>query len=197
MHARRLASFLLGLWLAGGLFMAWVATENFREVDRLLSGDNPTATLRFKPLGSDARMLLRYHASEQNRWLFRSWETGQIVYGAAFFMLMLFGSRENKFILGGVLLLTLLVLVQRLFLSPELIAVGRMIDFVPQAATSPDRSKFWIIHAAYTGVEMGKWVLILILTGQMVFSRKRSGRSRDSRRKVDSVDKPNYRRVDG
>ena len=175
--------------------MAWVATENFREVDRLLSRSNPTATLRFSPLGSDARATMRYQASEMNRWLFHSWETVQIIYGTSFFFVMLFGSRENKFVLLGVLLMLLLTLVQRLLITPELIGLGRLIDFVPPTATSPDREKFWVVHSAYMGVEGAKWLLILLLTGSMVFSTKRSGRSRDSRRKVDSVDKSDYRRV--
>jgi len=195
MHARRLACFLLGMWLDGGVFMAWVATQNFREVDRLLSRADPVATLRLKPLGADARMTLRYQASEQNRRLFSTWETVQILLGASFLLLMLFGSRENKFTLFGGLLLVLLVLVQKFGLTPELIALGRMIDFVPPEIKSPDRSKFWVIHSAYSGVELLKWVLILGLAGRMVFSRQRSGRSRDSRREVDRVDKPNYRGV--
>src|ERR1041384_7057741 len=128
MHARRLACFLLGLWLAGGALLAWVATENFREVDRLLSGDNPTATLRLKTLGPDARTIMRYQASEMHRWLFNAWERVQIGYGTLFFLPMLFGSRENRFVLGGVLLLVLLVLAQRFLITPELIAVGRLID---------------------------------------------------------------------
>ena len=121
MHARRLACFLLGLWLAGGLFMAWVATQNFREVDRLLSRDNPAATLRLKPLGAEARMTMRYQASEMNRWLFANWERAQLVFGTLFFFLMLFGSRENKFVLAGVLLLLLLMLLQRFVITPELV----------------------------------------------------------------------------
>jgi hypothetical protein len=195
MHARRLACFLLGMWLAGGIFMAWIATQNFREVDRLLSRADPVATLRLKPLGADARMTLRYQASEQNRRLFRTWETVQILFGASFFLLLLFGSRENKFTLVGVLLLIALVLVQKFVLTPELIALGRMIDFVPPDIKSPDRSKFWVIHSAYSGVELLKRALIVGLSGKMVFSRQRSGRSRDSRREVDRVDKANYRSV--
>src|SRR5829696_8706996 len=109
MHARRMACFFLGLWLAGGLFMAWVATQNFRQVDRLLSREDPNATLRLKPLGADARLILRYQASEQNRWYFRRWETIQILGGGGFFLVMLFGSRENKFVLLGALLMLALV----------------------------------------------------------------------------------------
>ena len=194
MHARRLVCFLFGLWLAGGLFMAWVATQNFREVDRLLSRDNPEATLRVKPFGPQARMLMRYQASEMNRWLFESWEYIQLAFGTIFFLVILLGSRENKLVLGGVLLTLLLVLVQRVLLTPELIAIGRLIDFVPDAA-SPDRQKFWVVHTAYSGVEVAKWLLLLLLTGKMVFSTEHSARSRYSRRELDRIDKPNYRSV--
>ena len=196
MHARRLACFFLGMWLAGSLFMAWVATQNFRQVDRLLSRADPAATLRLKPLGENARPILRYQASEQNRWYFQKWETIQIIYGAVFFFVMLFGSRENKFVLLGVLVMVVLVMVQKFLLTPEVIALGRLIDFVPANQQSPERSRFWVVHTAYTGVELGKWVVALFLTAQMVFSRQRSGRSRDSRREFDSVDKADYRRVD-
>jgi hypothetical protein len=186
---------MLGLWLAGGLFMAWVATQNFRSVDRLLSHENPTATIRLKPFGADARAILRFQAAEQNRWYFRKWETIQLLAGFAFFVLMLFGSREDKFILLGVLVLLALVALQRFLLTPEVTALGRMIDFLPSDQPSPERNRFWVTHTAYSGVEVGKWVLTLFLAGRMVFSRKRSGRSRDSRREFNRVDKTDYRGV--
>src|SRR4051794_13792148 len=121
MHARRFACFCLGLSLAGSLFMIWVRWQNLREVDRLLSHGNPVATLHLKPLGADARATLRYAAAEQNRWYLEKWEDVQLVFGAAFFLVMLFGSRENKFVLLGVLLVTLLVLLQKFLITPELV----------------------------------------------------------------------------
>src|SRR4051812_39509793 len=163
MHARRFACFCLGLWLAGGLFMAYVATQNFRGVDRLLSSGNPAATLRLKPLGLQARMILRYQASEMNRWLFDTWEIAQLVCGTVFFFVLLFGSRENKLALAGILLALGMVLLQHLVITPELIALGRLIDFVPADAPSPDRQQFWVVHTAYSGIEVAKWLLALFL----------------------------------
>lgn len=176
--------------------MAFVATQNFASVDRVLSGENPAATLRLKPLGDEARMVLRYQASEQNRWYFRNWETFQFLFGSFFFCVMLFGSREDKFTLLGVLVMLLLAALQRFVLTPEITALGRSIDFVPASQSSPDRNQFWIAHTAYAGVEALKWALALFLTGRMVFSRKRSGRSRDSRRDLNRVDKADYRGID-
>jgi hypothetical protein len=195
MHARRFACLILGLWLGGAIFMAWVATQNFREVDRLLDQASPAARLELKALGPNARTLLRYHAAEENRWYFRAWETGQIILGTGFLLVMLFGSRENQFTLGGIVLLILIVAVQRFFLTPEITAQGRVLDFMAPDAGLPDRNRFWVLHSAYAGVEVGKWVLMLVLGGKMIFSRQRSGRSRDSRRELDMVNKPDYGRV--
>jgi hypothetical protein len=195
MHARRFACFVLGLWLAGGLFMAWVATQNFRQVDRMLSGQIPGATPRVKALGPQARTTMRYQASETNRWLFDHWEICQLLLGTIFFFVVLFGSRENKFVLAGVLLTLLLVVVQHFVLTPELLGLGRVIDFVPPDAPSPDRQQFWVAHNAYSGIEGAKWLLAVALIGKLVFSTERSGRSRHTRRELDNIDKADYRRV--
>jgi hypothetical protein len=195
MHARRLATFFLGLWLGGSLFMVWMARQNLRGVDRLLSREDPVATLQLKPLGNDAATILRYTASEQNRWYYHKWEIIQLVFGAAFLAIMLFGSRENKFILLGVLVLFLTVALQNLLITPELTALGRVLDFAPPDQAAPDRNRFWIVQTAHMGVEAAKCAVLLLLTGQMVLSRKRSGRSRDSRRELNGVDKADYRGV--
>src|SRR5215472_16736923 len=149
MHARRFACFVLGLWLAGGLFMAWVATENFGIADQLASQANPTARLELKAMGPNAHALLRYQASEENRRYFRLWETGQIMLGILFFGLMLFGSRESQFLLGGILLLVVLVMFQRFLLTPEITAAGRLLDFAAPGAATGTRDKFWVLHSAY------------------------------------------------
>src|SRR4051812_95920 len=194
MHGRRVACFFLGMWLAGGLLMAWVASQNLASADRVLSGSDPSVRLRLKPFGEEARAILTFQAAEENRWLYGKWELFQFLMGSAFFCVMLFGSREDKFTLLGVLVMTLLVALQRFLLTPEMTALGRITDFAAVTQT-PDHNQLWITSLAHTGVEIAKGALALVLTAQMVFSRKRSGRSRDSRRKLDRVDEANYRSV--
>jgi hypothetical protein len=195
MHARRFACFVLGLWLAGGLFVAWLSSLNLQTADRLVAQASPTARLELKVLGPNARALLRYQASEANRRYYRQWETAQIMLGCAFLALMLFGSQESKFLLAGILLLVLMVVFQRFVVTPAFVAQGRLLDFASPGATSGEHSQYLVLAGGYYGVEGVKWLLILILTGWMVFSRKGSGRSRDSRRQFNGVDKPNYGRV--
>jgi hypothetical protein len=195
MHFRRLVCFLLGAWLAGGLFMAAVATQNFRSVDRVLYNPAPAASQEIKAMGPDmARAFLRYLVSEQNRWYFERWEGIQIGIALLTFFLLLFGSTESKVSLGLALLMLLIVAAQRFLLTPMIISFGRVIDFVPDAVHSPERTRFWVLHHAYSGMEVGKWCLCLLLTLKLVLrSRRRSSHVAGD---IDVVDKPYYRHVD-
>src|SRR5271166_1925761 len=100
MHSARLVCLLLGFWLAGGFFMAAIATGGFHGVDRLLAEPNRTARLEFQSLEQNygkgaARMLLRYQVSEQNRSYFEAWEMVQIAMGSLLFLFLLFGTRKD------------------------------------------------------------------------------------------------------
>jgi hypothetical protein len=195
MHARRFACFALGLWLGGSLLMWWLAGQNARAAERLLDQAGPSARLQMKPLGINARLVLRYAAYEQTRTYGRAWEAGQLALGSLFFLLMLFGSREHYILLSGILLMILLVYLERLVITPEMTAQGRLLDFAPEG--TPAQVRFDVLQTAYYGVEAAKFVLGLVLTGAMVFSSKRSGRSRNTRRQLNFVDKADYRRVNG
>lgn len=193
MHARRFACFVLGLWLGGGLLVAWLTSVNLQVADHLVNDANPAARLELKVSGPNSRALLRYQAAEENRRYYRIWGAAQLMLGFAFFALMLFGSRESKYLLGGILVLLLLVVFELTLVTPALTAQGRLLDFAP--AASAERNRYWVLENSYRAIEAVKWLFTLLLAGQMVFSRKGSGRSRDSRRKLDDVNKPNYSRV--
>ncbi len=175
--------------------MWWVAAQNARAADRLLEQASPLARLQMKPLGGDARLVLRYAANEQTRTYDRAWETGQLALGVLFFVLMLFGSREHYVLLSGIVLMILLVCLECFLIAPEMTAQGRLLDFAPGG--TPEHVKFSVLQTAYYGADAAKFVLGLVLTGSMVFSSKRSGRSRNARRQLNFVDKADYRHVNG
>jgi len=186
MHFRRLACFLLGAWLAGGLFMAMVATQNFHSVDRLLAKPAPAAAEQLGKLRPEAaRMLLRYQVGEQNRWYFETWGIAEVAIGAALLLILLFGSTENHFTLLLALLMLLIAVVQRSVLTPQIVALGRVIDFVPAGQPSADRSGFWMMHTAFSGMEVLKWALGFFLVARMLFRRKR--RPADADRDMEMV----------
>lgn len=177
MHFRRFASFLLGAWLAGGLFMALVATANFRSVDRLLARPAAPAGEQLARLGPAARSVLRYQVSEQNRWYFETWGIAETCIGALLFSILLFGSSETALALLLALLMLLIAIVQRFVLTPEIVLLGRMIDFLPADLRTPERSRFWMLHGAYSGAEVLKWLLGLVLAGKLIFHRRRREKS--------------------
>jgi hypothetical protein len=195
MHPRRLACFVLGLWLGAGLLVAWAAADSFRAVDRLLASPSPEANLRLRALGpSAARTLFRYEVAERNRSLFHDWEIVQLIGGSLFFFFLLFGTTERKFPLITVLIMLGVVAVQRLMVTPELVSFGRNLDFVPAEIPSSFRDRFWMLHSGYAGLEALKWGAALALTVRNVVSRSR-GRSEDALNEFDLIDKPNHRHI--
>jgi hypothetical protein len=176
--------------------MAWVSAESLDSVDRLLDRPHPVASAQFKLLGRpEARLLLRYQVSEQNRWYIENWEVMQIIIGMLFFFFMLFATRENKFALFLVLLMMAGVVIQRFLLTPNMVSLGRMIDFVPPEAPSGERTQFWVLDSWYWGVELGKLGLGLVLAARLAV--RHSPRSADAWQQFDMVDKANHRHVDG
>jgi hypothetical protein len=194
MHFRRLACLLLGGWLTGLILVAMVAAQNFHTVDRLLLDPQPAAALELKTMGHEfSRMLLRWEAGEQNRWMFAAWETAQLAIGMVLFFVLLFGSTESKFSLALALLMVVLVLVERLLLTPMMTALGRVIDFVPVNTHSVDRIKFAVLHDFYIGLEAGKFLLGLTLGGKLLIRSRR--KSADALGNIDVVDKAYHRHV--
>lgn len=179
MHFRRLACFLLGAWIGGSLFMAFVATQNFRSVDRLLVAPSPSAAQHIQVLGHDAaRTFLRYQVSEQNRWYFETWEGFQLGLGLALFFLLLFGTDTGKIPLLLSLLMIVSVGVARFYLTPQIVHLGRLIDFVPADTGSPERSQFWTLHTEYSVLELVKWGLGFSLAAKLILrSRRKPGQA--------------------
>jgi hypothetical protein len=179
------------MWLAGGILLAFLAGANLRGVDHMLREPHPSASIRIQKLGAaDTRMLLRYQAMEWNRANLDAWENVQLLLSLFFFSYMLFATSEGKLALGLTLLLVVVVFVQRFLLTPNIEALGRLLDFVPESAPSAYRGRFEILQNTYLGVEIGKWVLQLGLVALSI-SRGRGG-SRHSRRKLNVIDKADY-----
>jgi len=172
MNIRCFASWLVGAWIAGSLFMIMVATQNFASVNRLLAAPGG-ATQRIEQMGqAEARILLRYQVSEQNRWYFETWEKVQLLLGTALLAAVWTGLRERRIFGVVAAAICVLLLVERFYLTPEIVRLGRLIDFVPQAASSPERDTFWRFHSAYSAVELTKLALGFFLSARIGFGSK-------------------------
>jgi hypothetical protein len=157
---------LLGGWIAGSLFMILVATQNFRSVDRLLASP-AGATAQIEKIGrEEARVFLRYQVSEQNRWYFETWEKIQLALGLT---LLAVTFRQDRISLALAVAMFTLLLAQRLWITPEIVRIGRLIDFAPQ---TPERQTFWMFHNAYSGIELAKLALGFFLSTRLIFRSK-------------------------
>src|SRR6266478_3881985 len=187
MKIQHLCCTLLGAWIAGSLFMIIVATQNFRSVDRLLAAPG-RAGAQVETMGHDAaRAFLRYQVSEQNRWYFETWEKVQLALGVALLAALW---RQGKVLISLAALMFALLLAERFYMTPEIIRLGRLIDFVPPAVSSPERDTFWRFHGAYSAVELLKLALGFFLAGRLIFGRKRIGNQ------VDVVDEADHSHID-
>ena len=184
------------MWLAGGLFMAWLAPQNLRSVDRLVDQNNPSAFLPFKPsLLEAARTLLRYQAAEQNRFYFESWEVAQVMLGAFFFFFLLFGTREDKFSLFMVLFMLGVTLFQRFWMTPQASSLGRATDFLAGSANTVERVKLHVLHTGYAVLELVKLAVGLALGLRLVLGHRRTRSEQDIRKELDLINKANYRHI--
>jgi hypothetical protein len=174
---QRWALVLMGAWLAGTVCTSVVATENFYTIDRLLAGSpNAAFPALVQKLGQpQARDLLRYLSSELNRLYFQLWNVAQLVIGAL--VLWLIAGRRDQdqsqtrrsrlTPVAGVIAMLAIVVLMLVYLMPAIVSLGRELDFVPRDPPPPGMRRFWILHAAYTSLEMLKLVVGLAVTAQI------------------------------
>jgi hypothetical protein len=161
---QRWAMCAMGAWLAGNVIVAVVAAENFYTVDRLLAGStNRVFASEIARVGQgEARDLLRYLSSELNRRYFQLWNVAQLTIGLLVLWLIARGSSIPR-ARWGVLGMVTAVIVAAVWLTPEIVSVGRSLDFVPRNPAPSLLRWFWTLHGLYTVLEGCKLVLGLMV----------------------------------
>ncbi|MBI3680093.1 MAG: hypothetical protein HY235_06815 [Acidobacteria bacterium] len=181
MHTRRLSMLILGVWIGLTIAMSVVAIQNFRGVDRLLEGPAPQTYLLMLRIGSEgARIFLRYQISELNRFFFDWYGTAQVVLALSLGLSLLFATNGKKVIMSLSLALLIIVVLQKVYLTPEITLLGRQLDFVPPSVPLPARSRFWAFHTAFSVSEVLKVALFLV-TGSLILKKSESRRRRRHR----------------
>lgn len=151
--------------------MALVATQNFRTVDRVLHGAASDSELKRKLDGlapGDARMVLRHLASEMNRLYFRAWEAAQLLFGAVLLVLVSIGPNRDLTSRNLIIVMVVIVVAFVAYLTPNIVALGRGLDFVPRDPPPPEFARFWQFHIAYTLLDLlklglGLWAAIRLV----------------------------------
>ncbi len=148
------ATAILGGWLGITFLMWFVATGSFSTVDRILGRPTAQFTEVTRPMGHDqTRVVLRYLASEINRTCFRAYGWSQIVFGLVLVILLFKQTPRDPAALVISVAMLGLVLVLTWIVTPQIVALGRSIDFVPRDSLPPEMPRFRTLHALFTGLD--------------------------------------------
>ena len=107
---------------------------------------------------AESRDFLRFLSSELNRLFFQLWNWSQFVIGGATLWLVLGvpGAPRLKWSVVGMLAI---VGVLTFLVTPQILSVGRSLDFVPRDPAPPSMREFEILHTTYTTLEMLKFTV--------------------------------------
>ncbi len=158
--SRSAALWLSGLWL-GLLVASWLsATSSFRAVDRVLGPVvRPEVEARLSGVsGTDRRLVLRYLASEINRWMFRRWAIVQAVLGIA--LVVTAWSWGGAIRLVAIAILAV-VLVQLFALGPPIARLGESLDFVPRPLPPDVGRRFGVLHGGFVILDLAKAAMLV------------------------------------
>ena len=151
--------FLLGAWVGATLFMWMVATQNFAVVDQILEARSEGFARTVSALTAEQlRLALRYQASEVNRLFFEGWGMLQPPL-AVLVMLLAWRSGSSRMVVGAVAAMLLITVFLQVYVVPETVRLGRVLDFLPREPAPPEAAPFWRLHHTYTGLDMLKFVL--------------------------------------
>jgi hypothetical protein len=155
------------------MFMDITAIANFRAVERFLADPGiPSAEVIHNAGQDKARILLRRAAGESNGWLFEQWEWIQLIVGLALLLVLLFGERPPKIPMALVVIMMILVMVERFALTPNVMRLGRIVEFLPADPKLPDRVSFHFYHTAYTALDLVKLTASFAIAAILIFRRQ-------------------------
>lgn len=194
MHTRRLATFLLGVWLGGILLSVTFALKSSTVPDEILASPHPRVRELAKQTGEgNMRALLQHAAAEQQRAQSRVWDLFQLAAGAALVAYLLFGTHESSLpvaLAGGMLAVAA---AGYLLITPDRIGYGRGLDFLEAARFSNEQAKALLLERVHLAAEILKLALGGVLLARLLY---RKPRRRLSRSKIDVVNHADHSHVD-
>lgn len=167
---------LLGIWLGGSIILGSVVAYNFSGFDDLFDR-NPKLQERagFASDDTDAKKtsLLWVHSSELNRVFFEVWNRTQLVLGILAVLLAAWG-RVGRLPLALLVAATTLVGLIHLVLEPQIVDLGRQLDFLPRDPPPPMLAGFQHYHGIYFATESLRFGLVIVAAFALIFSVMRS-----------------------
>ncbi|MCA2962926.1 MAG: hypothetical protein ACK58M_06495 [Acidobacteriota bacterium] len=189
MHSRRILSFMLGVWFAGLVGVTLFTT--FRPRLAYAMVDNPPyeAAKWIEVLTKErTATLLRHYDAEVGRQVLESWRYADLLLGTLLLVSAVMSKSGKPTLIGSALLL-LLGLVSAFLLTPQVVAVGRLLDFRAVGIDTPDRQQFTALNRMFHSIGFLRFLIAAAMAALLFARAPRSRSSRSSRAdQVDSID---------
>lgn len=174
---RGLLLLLLGFWIGGALVLGAVVAYNFGGMEELFQR-NPQLAARagfdISDVAAKKQSVLWVHSSELNRAFFEAWNRLQLVLGGLA-LLLAFRAASSRLVLGLLFCAWALVLYLTLAVNPEVVSLGRALDFVPREPPPAGLPAFQRLHGIYFGLQTLQWLCLILASGLLWRSAGRRG----------------------
>jgi hypothetical protein len=67
--------------------------------------------------------------------------------------------REGRVVRWAAAVMLAIAVANFLYFIPQIVEIGRRLDFVPRDTPPPDLSRFWTLHGLYLGMDLTKLIL--------------------------------------
>ena len=185
MLTRRVALFILGIWIGGSALVGMLVLQNpVASENQFINPASDAKTLIAKMDLAQAKMLLHNFVGEQNRAYLANWGLAQLILGASVVILCAFSAKKQWIPLLMTLAMTFVVAFQYVFTVPELAFLGRNADFLAQP--SPVLEAQITTTATIFGITEGVKLVLGGILISYLFAAQNSSSSRKRRRSTDS-----------
>ncbi|MBI2689429.1 MAG: hypothetical protein HYX27_24240 [Acidobacteria bacterium] len=193
MHIRRLITFLLGVWFTMVVTIGVVASTTFKVATYAAKSPPGEPARALFLIGEPmTEKLFRFIAAEINRTMFET--SGLIELGLVFAIVsLLFLQNYSRLAttIAGVLLLA--ACASHFLLTPQVVALGRILDFRAEGMMVQERTRFANLHMAYGLLTIFRLACGVWITG--IFLNRRSRRRNGQ--KIEVIDDADNGHVDG
>jgi hypothetical protein len=160
MFSRRIATFLLGMWIGCCALVDVLALQGDRMATRVLAVPNPDVRTILTTTGDAGPSILLHHlANEQTRANVEGWEVGQLVLALTIIVALVFTDQRKGMAIALCGVMGVLTLIQHYGITPGLNMAGRQADFMAEATAFNLRSRIWSLTQMYGAVEALKLIL--------------------------------------
>ncbi|MCX6588366.1 MAG: hypothetical protein NTX13_17515 [Acidobacteria bacterium] len=196
MHSRRFLSFLLGFWLAGLVGITLFIAFRPRLANGMVGNPPDEAAKWVDLLGKDrTQTLLQHYDAEVGRQMLTFWYYPDLLLCTLILLTAVMIKTGRPTLLGSALLL-LLGLASVFLITPQVVAVGRHLDFQPVLPVPPERAQFAAVNRIFHGLGFLRFLIATAML-TMLFNRTQTHRSRRSSYldEIDAVNNSNHNHI--